>query len=122
MPLRSRFGNTLTSLIMRAFYRASPADTQSGYRALHPALVREIAQNIEGGRYETELKMLLFALTRRHRIGSVAIPTVYLDNNRLSHFRPLLDSWTIYRTLLSWRCDKGGLRGAAISADYRPGA
>jgi LmbE family N-acetylglucosaminyl deacetylase len=103
MPLRSRFGNTLTALVMRAFYPAAPTDTQSGLRAFRPDFVREIVERIDGGRYETELKMLLLALTREYQIGSVTIPTVYIAGNRLSNFRPLVDSWKIYRTLLSWR-------------------
>ena len=105
MPLRSRLGNTLTALVMRAFYPGAPTDTQSGLRAFRPEFVREIVERIEGGRYETELKMLLLALTRGYRIGSVTIPTVYLCGNRLSHFRPLADSWRIYRTLLAWQWD-----------------
>lgn len=122
MPLRSRFGNTLTALIMRAFYPAAPTDTQSGFRAFRPDFAREVVARIEGGRYETELKMLLLALAREYRIGSVTIPTVYRDGNRLSHFRPLADSWRIYRTLLSWRSEAEVDRAAAISLDARPGA
>ncbi|MEO7298749.1 MAG: PIG-L family deacetylase [Verrucomicrobiota bacterium] len=103
MPLRSRFGNTLTALLMNWFYPGAPQDTQSGFRALQREFVREVVDHIEGRRYETELEILLFALKKRQRIGSVTIPTVYLDGNRLSHFRPILDSWRIYRTLLRWQ-------------------
>jgi LmbE family N-acetylglucosaminyl deacetylase len=122
MPLRSRFGNALTALVMRAFYPRAPTDTQSGFRAFRPEFAREIVERIEGGRYETELKMLLLALTREYRIGSVTIPTVYLGGNRLSHFRPLVDSWRIYRTLFSWRSEPEVDRAATISLDARPQA
>ncbi|MDB6092635.1 MAG: hypothetical protein JWM32_197 [Verrucomicrobia bacterium] len=100
MPFRSRLGNTLTAAVMKFLHPAAPTDTQSGLRAFAPEFIREIVATIEGGRYETELEILLLALNRRRRIGSVPIPTVYLDGNRLSHFRPLIDSWRIYRTLL----------------------
>lgn len=103
MPLRSRLGNTFTATVMKLLYPAAPTDTQSGFRALRGDFVREIVTTIEGGRYETELQMLLLALHRGHRIGSVTIPTLYLDENRLSHFRPIRDSWRIYRTLLRWQ-------------------
>lgn len=103
MPLRSRIGNTLTAAVMKLLYPAAPTDTQSGLRAFHHDFVREIVDRIQGGRYETELEILLLALKQGRRIGSVTIPTVYLDGNRLSHFRPLIDSGRIYRTLFRWQ-------------------
>jgi hypothetical protein len=119
MPLRSRFGNTLTALITRAFHPAAPTDTQSGFRAISPGFAREVVQRIKGGRYETELKILLLALTREYRIGSVTIPTVYIAGNRLSHFRPLVDSLKIYRILLSWKAEGPMDHAAAVSLDSR---
>ncbi|HEY4247577.1 MAG TPA: PIG-L family deacetylase [Lacunisphaera sp.] len=103
MPLRSRFGNTLTGGLMKLVYPSAPTDTQSGYRAFHRNFVCEIVEKIRGGRYETELEILLLALCRGKSIGLVGIPTVYLDGNRLSHFRPIIDSWRIYRTLFRWQ-------------------
>ena len=99
MPLRSRLGNGLTAALLKRIYPASPTDTQSGFRAFAPEFVEEILENISGGRYETELQILLLALRQRRPIGSVTIPTVYIDDNRLSHFRPLVDSWRVYRAL-----------------------
>ncbi len=110
MPLRSRVGNTLTAVVMKLFHPAAPTDTQSGLRAFDRDFVREIVETIEGGRYETELEVLLLALQQGRRIGSVTIPTVYLDGNRLSHFRPLIDSWRIYRTLFRWQFYSAGHR------------
>jgi len=99
MPLRSRLGNTITAGVMKLVHPAAPTDTQSGYRAFRRDFVSEIVEKINGGRYETELEMLLLALREGKSIGSVTIPTVYLDGNRLSHFRPIVDSWRIYRAL-----------------------
>jgi LmbE family N-acetylglucosaminyl deacetylase len=99
MPLRSRFGNTLTSALLRFFDSDCPADTQSGFRAHDRGFVEAIVHRIQGQRYETELRILLLALAESRRIASVPIPTVYLDGNRSSHFRPLADSMRIYRTL-----------------------
>lgn len=99
MPLRSRLGNGLTAALMKRVYPASPTDTQSGFRAFSPEFVAEILAQVREGRYETELQILLLALRQGRPIGSVTIPTVYIDDNRLSHFRPLADSWRVYRTL-----------------------
>ncbi|HJY81871.1 MAG TPA: PIG-L family deacetylase [Candidatus Binatia bacterium] len=103
MPFRSRLGNLITSTLLRKMYPASPYDTQSGLRALSRSFVTEVLRVVEGGRYETELCILLLALRRRRRISTVPVPTVYINRNRTSHFRPIIDSWRIYRTLLSRR-------------------
>ena len=103
MPLRSRFGNTITTGVMKLVHPAAPTDTQSGYRAFHRDFVREVVEKIDGGHYETELEILLLALRQGRSLGSVTIPTVYLDGNRLSHFRPIVDSWRIYRALFRWQ-------------------
>ena len=110
MPLRSRIGNTLTAIVMKLLYPGAPTDTQSGFRAFHRNFAREVVRTIRGGRYETELEILLLALRRGRRIGSVTIPTVYLDGNRLSHFRPIADSGRIYRTLFRWQFHVAGPR------------
>ncbi len=40
---------------------------------------------------------------QRRRISTVPVPTLYINGNRSSHFRPVIDSLRIYRTLLSKR-------------------
>src|SRR5216684_383924 len=102
MPLRSRLGNTLTAGFLRYLYPASPHDTQSGMRALERSFAAEVVRLIKGRRYETELHILLLALEQRRRICTVPLPTVYLDGNRSSHFRPVTDSLRIYWALLGW--------------------
>jgi len=103
MPLRSRLGNTLTTTLLRKLYPASPFDTQSGLRALERSFVEEVVRVVPGGRYETELQVLLLALTQHRPISTIPIPTAYLNGNRSSHFRPVTDSLRIYRTILGWR-------------------
>lgn len=102
MPLRSRFGNVLTHRLLHLFYSRCPVDTQSGFRAMDRGFVQMILTSLEGRRYETELQILLLALDRRVRIDAVMIPSIYLDHNRSSHFRPIRDSMRIYRALLQW--------------------
>ncbi|MEO5802404.1 MAG: PIG-L family deacetylase [Verrucomicrobiota bacterium] len=98
-PLRSRLGNSLTSTILKRFYPTSPSDTQSGLRGMDRAFVNEIVRSIKPQRYETELRILLLALELRLNISTIAIQTIYFDQNRLSHFRPVLDSMRIYWVL-----------------------
>jgi LmbE family N-acetylglucosaminyl deacetylase len=107
MPLRSRFGNTMTAAVLRRLYPRCPRDTQSGLRAHDRGLVEAVVEELSGRRYETELEILLLALSRGRRVTTVPIPAIYLDRNKSSHFRPLVDSARIYRALFAWKMRKG---------------
>jgi len=99
MPLRSRLGNGAASALLRALHPDGPLDTQSGFRALDRRFVEEVLRSVRGRRYETELEILLLALRKGHPVAGVPIPTVYLEGNASSHFRPLQDTWRIARAL-----------------------
>jgi glycosyltransferase involved in cell wall biosynthesis len=101
-PLRSRFGNLLTRTLLRTITGVRLIDTQTGLRGWPRALV-ERSLHARGNRYEFELETLLGALDLP-RI-EVPIETIYIDQNRATHFRPIADSLRVYRTLLTsgWR-------------------
>ena len=105
MPLRSRFGNTITSGIFRKLYPKCPSDTQSGFRAFSSKFVHEIVTFIPGRRYETELYTLLLALYLGSEVDVFQIDTIYIDENKSSHFRPVMDSVRILCSLLRWQLD-----------------
>lgn len=97
-PLRSRVGNVVTRAVFRFLVGSRLSDTQSGLRCFARALVPQLLQ-LEGERYEYEMNMLL-ALHGSTRVVEAGISTVYLENNRSSHFNPLYDSMKIYFLLL----------------------
>jgi glycosyltransferase involved in cell wall biosynthesis len=99
MPLRSRIANTIILSCLQCFYKDAPYDTQSGFRAFTKNFICEIAENIEGGRYETEFSCLLLALEQKRKITAYPIATVYIENNRHSHFCVLRDSYRILKVL-----------------------
>lgn len=103
MPGRSRIGNTLATGVIRWLYADAPNDTQSGLRAFSYRLIEEIVRQVSGSRYETEFQILLLALSQQRRLTTVSIPTIYIDNNRSSKFRPVTDSLRIFRALVRWR-------------------
>jgi glycosyltransferase involved in cell wall biosynthesis len=103
MPGRSRIGNTLATHAIRWLHPHAPMDTQSGMRAFSRELIDEVARKISGSRYETEFQILLLALSQGKRIATVSIPTIYIDNNRSSKFRPVIDTLRIARTMIHWR-------------------
>lgn len=103
MPGRSRIGNTLATGAIQWLYPDAPGDTQSGLRAFSYSFVEEIVRHVSGSRYETEFQILLLALSQHRRLTTVSIPTIYIDNNRSSKFRPVTDSLRIFRALVKWR-------------------
>jgi glycosyltransferase involved in cell wall biosynthesis len=99
VPLRSRFGNTLTRGVFRLLYGLDLQDTQTGLRAI-PLVLLPALLDVEGERYEYESSMLIAVNADRRRIEQVAIATVYENDNRSSHFSVIRDSMKIYFVLL----------------------
>ncbi len=93
-PIKSRIGNSITNFLYKVTTGSRLSDTQTGLRAFSDGLV-DMAINSEGSRYEYEINMLL-DFTRTNKIREIPIETVYINNNRASHFRPLKDSAIIY--------------------------
>ena len=58
---------------------------------------------LEGDRFEYEMNMLLDACSRKLSIREVEIETVYIDNNRASHFRAMRDGLRIYRLMFGYK-------------------
>jgi glycosyltransferase involved in cell wall biosynthesis len=108
MPLRSRIGNSLSAMVLRAVFANAPRDTQCGMRAFSPSFAREVVAWVPGGRYETEAWMLLLALQRGVPVHTVSIPTLYEPRNASSHYRPVRDSARIMGALARWRLERPG--------------
>lgn len=98
VPLRSRFGNTITRGVYHIISGVQVQDTQTGLRGFECAMIDWLLQ-IPGTRYEYEMNVLMSAARDKITIGEVSIETVYEDNNEGSHFRPLRDSVKIYREI-----------------------
>jgi glycosyltransferase involved in cell wall biosynthesis len=99
VPLRSRLGNQLTALITRILLKRPVPDTQSGYRLHSRRLLEDVLANVSGGRYETEMEILVLAVRKGYKVASVPIKTIYEEGNPASHFNKLKDSFRIYRSL-----------------------
>lgn len=113
VPLRSRFGNRATSVVLRLLCGMRVSDTQTGLRAIPKAFIASLMK-AEGSRYEYETNMLLMMRDLRIPYREVPINTVYIDENRTSHFHPLRDSlrvWGLFfkyvlSSLSSWCVDE----------------
>ncbi len=99
MPLRSRCGNSITRTVFNFVSGQKIYDTQTGLRAFPvsslPALLA-----LSGERYEYEMNMLLETSNLGLKLSEIEIQTVYINDNRGSHFNTLKDSWRIYRQIL----------------------
>jgi putative flippase GtrA len=99
VPMRSLIGNTLTRYIFFFLVGKKISDTQTGLRGLPASFLPHLIK-LDGEGYEYEMNMLVSTKTRHIGIVEQEIATVYLENNRLSHFNPFLDSMKIYFLLL----------------------
>ncbi|MCC8164359.1 MAG: bifunctional glycosyltransferase family 2/GtrA family protein [Lachnospiraceae bacterium] len=101
VPLRSRFGNTLTRLVFSLCTDSGLYDTQTGLRAFNSTLARELI-GISGERYEYEMHVLLECSEGNIPVREVEVETVYLDGNASSHFDIMRDSYRIYKEILKF--------------------
>ncbi|MDF9841784.1 MULTISPECIES: bifunctional glycosyltransferase family 2/GtrA family protein [unclassified Paenibacillus] len=99
VPLRSRFGNSVTRGVFALTTGSKVYDTQTGLRGFPPSMLDWLG-GIPGDRFEYEMNMLLTARKEGYDITEEFIDTVYLDHNKSSHFRPLADSIRIYLPIL----------------------
>ncbi|MGB2524852.1 glycosyltransferase [Leuconostoc suionicum] len=101
VPLRSKLGNVLTSKITSTVSGVRVNDTQTGLRVIPKKYFTPLL-SIEGDRFEFEMSMILD--TQKYGIDIVQVPieTVYLDNNKSSHFRVLQDSMSIYAVFIKY--------------------
>lgn len=109
VPRNSFLGNRITSLVFRIITHVSCPDTQTGLRGI-PAALFPMALAAEGNRYEYEMNFLLDAAGQKFEFDMVPIQTIYIDNNRASHFRVVRDSFLIYRRPVTF------LLGAMVSS------
>ena len=100
VPARSRFGNHTTSAIFKIFVGMTISDTQTGLRAI-PTDVLKMLVNVSGDRFEYETNMLLAFKQQGIDFDEVKIRTVYIEENKSSHFRVIHDSWRIYKLILA---------------------
>lgn len=110
VPFRSRFGNRFTRMLFRLSTGTVLTDTQTGLRGF-PVKHLPLLLTIKGERFEYEMNVLGCLKPNHIPIEEVEIETVYLEENKSSHFHPLRDSFHIYKIFILF-----GLSGAASFA------
>ncbi|MDR0960430.1 MAG: bifunctional glycosyltransferase family 2/GtrA family protein [Propionibacteriaceae bacterium] len=101
VPLRSSFGNRLTSLVFLLESGIRCQDTQTGLRGL-PLAQKDRFLAVPGDRFEYEMNVLMDAAKADIPFVEVPIATIYRDENSHSHFSPVRDGVRIYFNIVKF--------------------
>lgn len=101
VPARSRMGNHITSFVFKMLCGIPVTDTQTGLRGISADFCRYLL-DVKGERFEFETNMLLVTRRADVSIREVPIETVYIEENKSSHFRVFRDSFSIYGLILKF--------------------
>ncbi len=99
VPFKSRAGNAITRFVFALSTGVKVFDTQTGLRAFGAFRIPMMLE-MKGDRYEYEINVLLYATRHCIPIQEVPIQTVYIEDNKSSHFNALRDGWRIYKMIL----------------------
>ena len=103
VPLRSRFGNLVTRNIFAFLSGIKVKDTQTGLRGI-PKSELEFMLSVKGERFEYEMHMLMDARQRAVKIRETDIETIYIEDNKSTHFRTIQDSALVYSVFVKHIC------------------
>ncbi len=117
VPKRSRMGNRITSAVFLVLCGLRISDTQTGLRAFPRSVLPDML-TVGGDRYEYETNMLLAMKSFGIKHAEQPIETVYIEENRTSHFRPFRDSVRIYALILRFLASSMSSMLVDIAAFY----
>ncbi len=101
VPLRSKIGNRFTRWLFRIATGISVQDTQTGLRALSRASM-EAFLHTAGDRFEYEMNMLGECRQYRIKMREIPIETVYIGDNKSTHFRTVRDALRVGAVFLKF--------------------
>lgn len=100
VPFKSKYGNKITTFIFKLLHGRHVNDTQTGLRGLGNDFVKNCI-SLNGERFEYEINMLISAVKNKIPLVEVLIDTIYIEENKSSHFNPIKDSIKIYKVMLA---------------------
>ena len=100
-PLKSFLGNMITCFTFDLITHNKIYDTQTGLRAFHSKLIDYMLQ-IEGDRFEYEMNVLLNLKRNNIKVKELPIETIYIENNKHTHFNSVKDSYKIYKEIIKF--------------------
>ena len=100
IPIKSRIGNRLSSVLFLILYGKWIGDTQTGLRRFDINLLDEMIQ-VEGERFEYEMQVIISCIIKKIPIKQIEIQTIYENNNKSTHFQAIHDSVKIAKVIFS---------------------
>ena len=101
VPKKSLVGNRLSSVLLSLFCGVHIRDTQTGLRAMPASCFYDMTL-VDGSRFEYETNVLLALGDMKLKYEELTIDTVYLNENKGSHFRPIRDSIRIFGLIIRY--------------------
>ena len=98
VPRRSKAGNNLSRLSRTLVTKDYIQDDQCGLRGFPIKYVFHLLP-IEGDHYEYEMNVVCTLQIKKIKIVELPIETIYLNDNKSSHFKPNLDTFRIQKTI-----------------------
>jgi len=98
MTFLRRFWNRLGVKAVARLCHSDITDSQSGFRLIRTDVLREIG--LFTYRFETELELLIKACKKGFGVLSVPISSQKIDGTGSSHFRPVVDTWSVCKLFL----------------------
>ena len=98
VPSKNKFGNKITRYMLYCATGNKIYDTQTGLRG-YDFKNLDAYLDIPGERFEYEMNTLIMAPKYKIKIHEMKIETIYSRVNYVTHFKPLIDSFKVYRKL-----------------------
>ena len=98
VPRRSKVGNNLSRLSRTLITKDYIQDDQCGLRGFPIKYIPHLLP-IEGDHYEYEMNVVCTLQIKKIKIVELPIETIYLNDNKSSHFKPSLDTFRIQKTI-----------------------
>ena len=106
VPKKSRIGNLTSSIFFSLITGKKCDDTQTGLRGIQREH-EEIFFSTPGERYEFEMNFLTTIAKNNIKLKEVKIKTIYIEENKSSHYRAFKDSIRIFSGLLKYIFSSG---------------
>jgi len=100
VPTHNKLGNKITAFTFKLLFGMNISDAQTGLRGIPRKYLFDFANNVEGTRFEYESNILIYMTEQNINFHEIKIQTLYLEENKSSHFRPFQDSIRIYKPIL----------------------
>lgn len=98
VPFKSRFGNSFSKVTRSLSTKEYIPDDQCGLRGFPRKYFKKLL-TIKGNKYDYEMNVLMLFQLRHYPTRYLEIQTIYLNNNKSSHFSPLRDTFRIQCTI-----------------------